>query len=59
MFPHVFGAAAGDSKAVERKDKLDLLFQSIIRGIRPINVLAAGISEALKKKERRWRPPTG
>ena len=32
------------SKAVGRKDKLDLVFQSIIRGIRPSNVLAAGMS---------------
>ena len=44
MFPHVFGAAPGDSKVVGRKDELDLLFQSIIRRIRSSNVLAAGMS---------------
>jgi len=44
VLPHVFGAAAGDSKAVEGENKLDLLLQSIIRGIRPSNVFAAGMS---------------
>ena len=44
MFPHVFGAAAGDSKAIGGKDKLDLLFRSILRGVRPSNVFATGMS---------------
>ena len=44
MFPHVFGAAAGDPKAIGGRDKLDLLLQSILRGSRPRNVVVAGMS---------------
>ena len=44
MFPHVFGAAAEDSKAVGRTDELELLLQRVIRRIQSCNVLAAGMS---------------
>ena len=55
MFPHVFGAAARDSKAIGGKDKLDLLFQSIIRGIRPGNVFAARMSGFQQGYTSQWR----
>ena len=44
MVPHVLGAAAGDSKAVGRRDELNLLFQRIIRRIQSSNVLVAGMN---------------
>ena len=44
MFPHVFGAAARDSKDVGRRDKLDLLLQGILRRMPFSNVLIAGMS---------------
>ena len=44
MFPHVFGAAAGDSKVVGRRDELDMLLQGILRRILFSNVLTSGMS---------------
>ena len=52
MFPHVFGAAAGDSKAIGGKDKLDLLFRNILRGVRPSNVFATGMSGSQRRSKR-------